>query len=715
MTVRRLKRSRWAFATLFVSTTLASGFSTRQQPERHEFPPDIWHASYQIPPGHDRKVIWLDREIASDELARELAEQFTEFVKDEKSKAIEALGESPLAAVFEAIGPDARLFAQHNITLANPFMEGRVPGSNGNRVAADYIEYYYRHLGLNPAFPATAKATDGSEVVTSNATYRQPFQHGSDLKVTTQTVTLHPTGKEDMKLVPGKDFTVLGMSGSGQIKGDVIVCGYGIEEGPNGYKGFHGDTDLTGKIALVMRFEPMDEKGNSRWAEEGWSPAASLDAKLEAVSKRNPAAIILVNPPGANDPRAKDLISLKDSPARGRGGASKIPIVMVTTEAADRLVSFTGTLATFRERADEAGGLYKVTDTRASINVEIARDPIMTDNVGAILPGKGDLADEYIVIGAHYDHVGYGPNGVDAKNEGKLHPGADDNASGTSGLLVLAEKMKAAYAALPDTASARSVLFLTFTAEEAGLIGSRWFVNHPSIELSKIYIMLNMDMIGRLRAKEGLEVQGTQTAEGLYDWLKPHFDASGIEIKHGMEVAGNSDHASFYSKKLPVLFFFTGLHRQYHKPEDTFDLINQVGAAKVVGLTHNIAMGLAQRTEPLPFKAREREDRAQAPARQSPGPTAGRVRFGIAPASYSDDKPGVEVGDVYEGTSAADAGIKIGDRMIKWNGKPLTDVESWMPLLSSHKVGDEVEVTLIRDGKEMAIKVKLKGREPGNR
>ncbi len=635
-----------------------------------------------------------------------------------KAKAVEALGESPLAAVFSAIGPDARLYAQHNITLSNPFMEGRVPGSNGNRIAADYIEFWFRKYGLTPAF-ASAKAPDGADPAAHASPFRQPFRHGSTLAATTQTVTLHPSGREDMKLIPGKDFTVLNMSGSGKIKGDVVFCGYGID-GPNGYKTFDADSDLSGKIALVMRFEPMDENGMSKWAERGWSPAASLDAKIQNVARCKPAAIMLVNPPGAADPRAKDLIPF--DPAAPEGDAVKMPVIMITTEAADRLGSFNGTLMDYRVRSDDSALIFKLVDSRASIDIAVGREPVMTDNVGAVLPGRGTLANEYIVVGAHYDHVGYGMFGAEPSNRGKLHPGADDNASGTSGVLLLAGKLAESYAKLPEGKPARSIFFLTFSAEESGLNGSIYFVEHPSVDLSKVYFMLNMDMIGRLRAApndpkykdHGLDVEGTESAEGFYDVVKPFFDASGIEIKHGASIASNSDHWSFYSKQVPILNFFTGYHSDYHKPADTFDLINQVGAAKIVAMAHDITLSLAQRPEPLKFTTKKRETKAAAKTPAKAAGTGG-VRFGIKPESYDEDTKGIGVAEVFDGTSAADAGIKAGDTMVKWNGKPLTDVATWMPLIQSAKVGDVVDVTVVRDGKEQVIKVKLKGREEGDR
>lgn len=623
---------------------------------------------------------------------------------EKKAKAVEALGESPLATVFDAIGPDARLYTQHNITLSNPFMEGRIPGSDGNRRAADYIEFWYRKYNLAPAFSSE----------TGGKSFRQPFQHGSTVAVTTQNVTLHPTGREDMKLTPGKDFTVLSSSGSGNIKGQLVFCGYAVD-GPDDYRAFPENADIAGMVALVMRFEPMDANGKSKWAERGWSPAASLDAKLERIAKLNPAAIILCNPPNCADPRSKELIPFSATDRDGQ--PLKIPVIMVTTELADRLVRFNGPLTDFRDRSDDQGMLMKITDTKASIDLKVDHQPVMTDNVGAVLQGRGSLQDEFIVVGAHYDHVGYGTLGADPSNRGKLHPGADDNASGTAGVLLLASKLSESYAKLPENTPARSILFLTFSAEESGLNGSIHYVDHPSVELSKIQFMLNMDMIGRLRSAPndprykdyGLEVEGSRSAEGFYELVKPYFDASGIEIKHGDKIASNSDHWSFYSKNIPILNFFSGYHSDYHKPADTFDHINQVGAVKIVAMAHDICLNLAQHKDRLKFAPRKRT-----PVSSDPKP-AGRPRFGIKPASYDENETGIEVEEVFEDTSAADAGIQAGDIMIKWNGKPLTNVETWMPLLQAANVGDVVEVTVKRDGKEKVIKVTLKAGESGSR
>jgi hypothetical protein len=648
---------------------------------------------------------------------------------DRIAAAIADLGESPVATVLEHLSHEARRFNDHVVTLANPFFEGRAPGTEGNRFAADYIEFYFRQFGLEPAFDGPGDSASG-ETDANRALYRQTFQAGRDVRIREQAVSLLlPAGRRD--LTPGHDFTILGLSGSGAVKAPIVFAGYGIVDGPDGYSSFPADADFTGRVALILRFEPMDQDGRSRWAAQGWSPAAQLDAKIAAVIERNAAGIILVNPPGADDVRATSLIETRAASGRGSGRSTQPPVAMISDEAAGQLfqAAFPDgdiTLLSARQHADEAGFPFELPDVEVQMSARVVREPVLTDNVGAVLPGRGGLADEYIVIGAHYDHVGYGPAGARPQNWGKLHPGADDNASGTAGVLILAEKLSEAYDALPPDTSARSILFLAFSAEELGLIGSRYFVNNPpaGFDVERIYLMLNLDMIGRLRERVGLAVEGVESGADLLDWLQPYFEASGLRITHGGRVSGNSDHASFYRRNIPVLFFFTGLHREYHTPQDFAWMINQAGAARVLDLAYEVAMGLAQRTETLDFVSRRarqaersaRPDEVDDPPAHTPAAPrmGGGVRFGIAPGNYNDDDPGIEVADVYEGTSAAQAGVKVGDRIVRWNEHPITTVESWMPLLMSHSPGDVVKVTVMREGQELTLDVTLQGRGGNN-
>jgi len=629
--------------------------------------------------------------------------------------ASDALTKPAEAEVLAAYALD---FKSHNVTLAQPFFEGRAPGTRGNVLAAEYVEFNFRTAGLTPAFPTISKWGDGMEATTPISTYRQPFQMGTSLKVAGEQVAYTVADKQ-ITLRRGVDYNTLGYSGDGEATGPLVFCGYSIEKGEQDYTTYPEDTDLSGKIAMVMRFEPMDENGQSRWAGAAWSFAAQLEAKIIAAAERGAAGVILVSAPGADDDRVNKLETVESQrPARQ---PRKVPVVMLSLDAADQLVraadSQGRSLLDLRKLADEAGGVIELPGAEVTLTTDVDRLPIMTDNVGGLLAGSGDLAEQYIVIGAHYDHVGYGYFGSRDNARGVIHPGADDNASGTSAMLVLANRLARAYAELPADQPRRSVLFLAFSGEESGLNGSRFFVRNPCIPKDKIYIMLNLDMVGRMK-EEQIEISGVGTGEGLADFVKPYFDSSGLKIASKPGGGGPSDHASFNAEKIPVMFFFTGLHEQYHKSTDIAALINNDGAARVIDLTERLTLDLARRPEPMPYASGTTSAESARPAAPgdtgTPGPTRSRVRFGIAPGDYSGSEKGVLVGDVFPDTPAAAAGLQKGDLMIRWNGQDLDSVEAWMPLLAGHSPGDEVEIVYRRDGQEHTTKTVLTGRRTGN-
>jgi hypothetical protein len=378
-------------------------------------------------------------------------------------------------------------------------------------------------------------------------------------------------------------------------------------------------------------------------------------------------------------------------------------------------------LMDLRLLADENPVAIDLPKGQATLKVKLERVPLMTDNVGAILPGRGKLADEFIVIGSHYDHVGYGYIGASPENRGQIHPGADDNASGTSGNLLIAEKLAGAYKTLPEGSDARSILFLWFSAEESGLIGSAFYVKNPIVSLDKHALMLNMDMIGRLR-EDKFEVGGIGTSVGMAEWSQPYWDEFGMKVKATRLGAPNSDHWSFHQKKVPNLFFFTGLHKEYHKPLDVIETINVEGGARVVDLVYRLALDAAQRPEAFVFTDGRSADPAKTDdADTKPDPAAATtprsgVRFGVMPDSYDEDSNGIVLGEVFENTPAAKAGLKAGDVMTKWNDTELNNVDAWMPLLGAAKPGDVVKVTYKRkiDGemKEATTEVTLVARAP---
>lgn len=643
-------------------------------------------------------------------------------------------------------------YKQHLFTLADPSMEGRAPGSAGIEKAAVYIEGQLKSFGLAPAFP-TAKPGEAAAEGAARDSYRQWFNHGGRLVASTQVVALPE--KPDQVFAAGTDFNVVGLSSSAKATGKLVFAGYAINEPDRQWTTFADDANLNGAIVMVLRFEPMTDQGKSKWSDDsGWSIAAGLESKVRRAFAAGAGGVVIVNPPGAADARVKTLETV-DSLTSRRSGQG--PVVMMTPEAADRLLASCGStrnLLSLREAADAKAEVIEIGGS-VTLEAKIDRQAIETANVGGMLRGKGALADEIVVIGAHYDHLGMGLFGsMSSDGRNKLHPGADDNASGSSGNLLVAEQMAKAYAALPAGASARSVLFLWFSAEESGLNGSRYYTRNMIAPAEKHTIMLNMDMIGSLRQGR-LEVTGLATADGLKDFVTPYFDHSGMNIGRKPGGLGPSDHASFFLAKVPVLFFFTGLTKQYHSPADTADTINTEGAAQVCDLVYRLGMDFATTTRKMPYAETDESRRSESPmadvssrggsrvnpdtnaaapsaqpsdphaaGQQDPnaavGSTGGgsmrgvKVRFGIAPGDYSGSDPGVLVGDVYPDTSAAAAGLKAGDLITKWNTTEVKSVEDWMPLLSAHEPGDVVKITYVRDGKTMTTEAKLKGRSSAN-
>lgn len=634
------------------------------------------------------------------------------------AQIIPGTGTTP--ATVEELKSDILVYTQHINTVANPYMEGRAPGTTGNRRAADYIEFCFKKYGFTPAFPLETKDADGN-VLSSvpSANFRQEFvapaslRPGDSIKLISSSAEYAIESGPQVNLVAGTDYNVIGYSGKAEATGKLAFVGYSLRKGENDYATYADADSLEGKIAVIFRFEPMDENGKSLWATDRWSPAASIEPKLRAAADRGAAGIILVNPPGAQDDRVNKL---EDMGLTGNRSL-KIPVVMMSIEAAGRLLSAADTqnrsLLDFRTTADKAGGVIDLPNATVTLKAEIERVPTLSDNVGGILAGKGNLAEEIIVIGAHYDHVGYGYFGSrDPKGRGRLHPGADDNGSGTSGLLLVAEKLSKAYAQLPEGSNARTIFFMAFSAEESGLNGSRYYTKNMIRPLDKHYLMLNMDMIGRLREDE-LEIHGVGTAVGLADFTQPFIDDSGMKVAVKRSGFGPSDHSSFTTARVPVLFFHTGLHDEYHMPTDFAWTINCEGAARVCDLVSRIAMAAAARPEPLPFgDGKPAEPTTEEPKdAQASTPLQGvGVRFGIAPGDYSGEEKGVLIGEVMEGLPAEKAGLKSGDLMTSWNGTALESVEAWMPLLGKHKAGDKVVITYTRDGKEMTTEATLVAR-----
>lgn len=613
--------------------------------------------------------------------------------------AVPALARPSVQESLSALGPEALEYHQHVTTLADPFFEGRSADTRGGALAAEYVAFHLKSLGLEPAFAPTSEmdAVKG---------YLQAFSVPGEVEVKKAEAALALVGEAE-SLQAEKDFNPLGFSGKGRVEAPLAFVGYSIEEGPSGYSSYKQGDDLKGRIAVIVRYEPTNEKGESRWSNfDGWSRHAELMPKVAAAVSRGAVGVILINPPGVKDPRSRALETAKSTRF---GKPIGVPAVMLSMDQAKRVLKAADgegrDLMAFRKIADEGGhgAIALREDAVFIIDVEVDRARMNSNNAGAILRGKGALADQFIVIGAHYDHLGYGyVGGNNPNNQGKLHPGADDNASGTSGLIVLAKRLASRYAAMRPDEPARSVLFLGFGGEEMGLLGSEHFIKNTPIDATKVFAMLNMDMIGRVKDDE-IEVSGMGTAEEFPSLLEPLFNESGLKVKQVKSGIGPSDHATFHKAGAPVLAFFSGLHRDYHAPGDTAEKINVEGALKIVALAEACTLTLATRGEPLAIK--------QTTSTQSgPGRGNARVRLGVMPGDYSGEEPGVMVGDVMENTPAQKAGILKGDRIIRWGGEELADAGAMMQRLRDHKPGDVVEVVVVREGKEVTIPVTLQSR-----
>jgi hypothetical protein len=306
---------------------------------------------------------------------------------------------------------------------------------------------------------------------------------------------------------------------------------------------------------------------------------------------------------------------------------------------------------------------------------------------------------------------------------GIIHPGADDNASGTSAVLLLAQRLSKEYRELGDDANMRSILFMGFSAEESGLVGSRWYTRHPTLGADEVNIMLNLDMVGRMR-KHKLEVSGIGTAEGLEAMVKPYFERSGLTVRSQEGGTGPSDHANFFAAGIPVLFFFTGLHPQYHRPADVASLINPVGAVQVVNLAHELTIAFAKMPKPLEYvRVRSggfrldlldadeeetviKEAVDQAASAPVPG-TRVKVRLGIQPVYDDSGDEGVLLDGVSPDSPAQKAGFAPGDRIVLWDGRAVKDIQGLMVELGKASPGDVVKIGVVREGKTVELTTTL--------
>ncbi|HSW30676.1 MAG TPA: M28 family peptidase [Longimicrobiales bacterium] len=531
--------------------------------------------------------------------------------------------------------------------LADDALEGREVGTRGADCAAEYIAGAFRSLGLEPAgnggswfqtFPVPAGAALGDE---------------------------NKLEMSGIPQAPGKDWTPLGFSASKEITSSLAYGGHGLSR-PGSPDDAFTHMDVIGKILVVEWGDPDSPSGGGMRADPHF--------KATVAAGRNAAGLVVLVPEGMPLPRPDhEIRKAMDVPVLAAGGALA---------------------AKLREDARAGRELTVRTDVR----------PVTADakNVVAVLPGTDPaLRGEHVIVGAHYDHLGMGGEGSLDPDARAVHNGADDNASGTAGVLDIARRL------VEGPRPARSVLFIAFTGEEKGLWGSARFVAEPTVDLGKAVAMMNLDMIGRL-AENTVTVYGTGTAQ---EW-ESVANAANAKLATPLKLAfapdgyGPSDQASFVASGIPVLHFFTNTHTDYHRPGDDWEKIDGDGLERISEVVTGITRTLAGTPGAVATNlTRIRQERPAAPA----GGDASRgygPYFGTIPDMTPRDF-GLRITGVREGSPAERAGLQAGDVIVEFDGKAVADIYAYTYALRDKKPGHAVKVVVERDSVRLTFNAVL--------
>jgi hypothetical protein len=575
---------------------------------------------------------------------------------------------------------DSQRYLNDIKTLTTPSMEGRGDGTKGLTRAARLIAKRFASLGLKPA--GTHSYLQSFSVIT-----------GARLKSNNHFTVHHADSKTDLKI--NQDFVPFSFSASGSADAPVVFAGYGASADEFQYDDYAG-LDVKDKIVVVLRYEPAGFAAKS--GNQGLTQHSQLITKAINARNHGAKAIVLIN--GKLGEGEEDLLTRFGSVS----GPENVGILFlqVKNAVAESWFQAAGKSLTDVQNqittSSKPESFALPENLRVSLNVSIENTRATVNNVLAYLPGK---TDEYIIIGAHYDHLGRGNFDSLAPSQiGQIHPGADDNASGTAGVLELARLLAPMQGQLQ-----RGILFASFAGEELGLLGSAAWVKQPTLPLDKAVAMLNMDMIGRIK-DDKVYIGGVGTGSTFKSLLDGEQAKSALKLEFSAGGYAASDHTSFVAKKIPVLFFFSGLHSDYHKPSDTWDKINAPEAARLLDFISSVGTQIADAPE-RPTFVNVVEDRPAA------GSGTGRgygPYFGSIP-DFGQTENGVKFSDVRPGSPAAKAGLKAGDVLVQFGGKPINNLYDFTDALRRSKVGDVVEVKVLRDGQPITASVKLEQRK----
>ncbi len=551
--------------------------------------------------------------------------------------------------------------------LASDARGGRYPGSEGGRAAGDYIRQEFKRAGLK------LLGEDGFQrfqVQTGKKT-----GSGNWLRIDGDTAKL------------GKDFNPMPFSGNGQLSDSVVFAGYGVKNDSrrfswNSYRGLNP----RGRWVMVLRGAPQKERLKKFFMGQG-------DERKKALQARDLGAsgILFVSGEGAGD----ELVKVNQ-----QQGSIGIPAMHISREMANKILATT----TVSELEKRISRQQKPQPFRPPVGVDGACDLITVEAtarnvIGQLRSGSPGAKDRYILIGGHYDHLGMGGENTGSRRPDTMavHNGADDNASGVAALMEIAEKLAPRQDSLQ-----RHFLFVAFDAEEMGLIGSRHFTRHAPVPLDSIEAMINLDMIGRLRHDNSLQIGGTGTSPIGEELLHQLNQDSTFNLGMTPQGYGPSDHAAFYSSNIPVFFISTGPHLDYHTPADDPDQLNYPGLKKVADFVFRLTNQIASRHQRLAF--REAGPKQQTSARHG---EELKATLGIMPDFAGVVEKGLRADLVIEGKPADRAGMKKGDVITAINGKKISDIYDYMDRMSEYKPGQTITVEVRRGQQQKVLMVQL--------
>ena len=579
---------------------------------------------------------------------------------------------------------------RHHIEiLASDELEGRMTGSKGAELAAKHIAAQFAHLNLKP--------------IGDEASYFQAFEFTAGRRIIAEENRFHLTrqmhgAEQVMEFSVERDFQPLSFSRNGVVEGEVVFVGYGLTvpgELGEGYDAYAG-LDVKDKIVVALRYVPEGVEPERR---QELNRYAGLRYKAMQAREQGAKAFLVVA--GPNSPNAGKLIPLDFDSSLADSG-------IVAASISDTVANALFALSDKNLKDVQSGldvenphflGQFPLPSVTVKIVVSVEKVKKTDQNVVALLPPP-ELTDdtEYVIVGAHYDHIGHGEIGSLARKgeEGQIHNGADDNASGTAVVLELATTLSEAYQKYPEQFR-RGIIFALWSGEELGLIGSTHFVNDPIIPLEKVAAYINFDMVGRLRENK-LILQGVGSSSVWTKLIEKRNIPIGFNLTLQEDPYLPTDVTAFYPKEVPVLSFFTGGHEDYNRPTDDPETLNFNGIERISDFAHGIVLDLISADE-RPEYVRVERSQSEEGSRDTL-----RAYLGTIP-DYTTEGTGVKLSGVRAEGPADKAGLKGGDVIVEFGGQKITNIYDYTYALDAVKIGEPVEVVVLREGKRVKLTV----------